>query len=441
MIWIALEQLFLFFECFLFVEFVTRFNRIDWTRRACRIAMILAWAFSFLIVVIPGPLSQNMQARLLIRTAILFLYTLYFLEGPIIGKVLSCLFFPFILLTAQILVALPLLWLTDATMEQILEEPGWVHSVDMGLAVLLIFYATRLFLKLRAVYFQPYKKTHVAAAVLVPLTTLISICVLITILPAADGITRILLLLSIACTIAANLILYYLIGSLGSEGSLLRENEMLRALAAYEEHNIEERRTLYEQTRGIRHEMKNYLTLLEQYIRNDRLQEALETIETVKGKVESQGVQIQSPNETLNFILNTALAQAAAQKIRAKVLIEESRIPLSDLDLYSLMGNLLNNAVEALAGMPETERDLNIECTRKGGYVAILVRNRILASVLENNPELKTTKDNPHHHGFGVRMIREVAQRNGGMADFFETEGWFQVQVLIPAGEEETDAE
>ena len=111
MIWIALEQLFLFFECFLFVEFVTRFNRIDWTRRACRIAMILAWAFSFLIVVIPGPLSQNMQARLLIRTAILFLYTLYFLEGPIIGKVLSCLFFPFILLTAQILVALPLLWL------------------------------------------------------------------------------------------------------------------------------------------------------------------------------------------------------------------------------------------------------------------------------------------------------------------------------------------
>ena len=438
MLWIAVNQALLFLECFLFVEFVTRFNRIDWTRRACRVAMILAWAISFLIVLIPGPMQQDIQARLLIRTAILFLYTLYFLEGPIIGKVLSCLFFPFILMTAMILTALPLQLLPGVTWEILWGEPGLFQSINLFFSLLLTFYVTRIFLRYRAVYYQPYKNTHVTAALLVPVATLLSISVLIAILPTADTMTSILLLLAIAATIAANLILYYLIANLGREGTLVRENDMLRALAAYEEHNIDDRRALYEETRSIRHEMKNHLTLLEQYIQSGRSDEAQEIIETLRGRIETQAVQIQSPNETLNFILNTSLAQAASLKIRTKVLVEESRIQLSDLDLYSLMGNMLNNAIEALSRLPEEMRDLYIELSRKGGYTAILVRNRVLGSALADNPNLKTTKENADHHGFGLRIIRDVAERNGGMTDIFEQDGYFNVQVLIPAGEEES---
>ena len=439
MLWIAVNQVLLFMECFIFVEFVTRFNRIDWTRRSCRIAMILAWAVSFLIVLIPGPMQQDIQARLLIRTAILFLYTLYFLEGPIIGKVLSCLFFPFILMTTMILTALLLQLLPGVSWEILWGEPSLFQSINLFLALLLTFYVTRIFLRYRAVYYQPYKNTYVTAALLVPVTTLISISVLITILPMADTMTSILLLLAIAGTTAANLILYYLIGSLGREGALVRENDMLRALAAYEEHNIDERRALYEETRSIRHEMKNHLTLLEQYIQSGRSEEAQEIIETLRGRIETQTVQIQSPNETLNFILNTSLAQAAALMIRTKVLVEESNIHLSDLDLYSLLGNLLNNAMEALSKLPEEMRDLYIELSRKGGYSAILVRNRILTSILADNPGLKTTKENADHHGFGMRIIRDVAERSGGMTDIFEQDGYFTVQVLIPGGEEEND--
>ena len=439
MIWIAIDQVLLFVECFLFVEFVTRFNRIDWTRRACRIAMILAWAASFLIVLIPGPLQQDIQARLLIRTAILFLYTLYFLEGPIIGKILSCLFFPFALMTSQIMIAVPMQWLPGVSWSMIWENNGLFPAIDHALALILTFYATRAFMKFRAVYFQQYRRAHIAAAILVPLITLISISVLITVLPNADEMTRILLLLGVAGTTVANLILYYLIGSLGREGSLIRENDMLRALAAYEEHNIDERRMLYEQTRSIRHEMKNFLTMLEQYILSGRTQEALESIEMLRGKIEGQVVQIQSPNETLNFILNTSLAQAAALKIRTKVLIEESRIMLTDLDLYSLLGNMLSNAMEALSHVPEPERDMHIEVSRKGGYTALKVRNRIMYSVLQDNPELKTTKEHESHHGYGVRIIKDVAARAGGMSDFFEQDDWFVVQVLIPLKEVETD--
>ena len=217
MFWIAVNQALLFLECFIFVEFVTRFNRIDWTRRACRIALILAWAVSFLIVLIPGPLLQDIQARLLIRTAILFLYTLYFLEGPVIGKVLSCLFFPFILMTSLILTARPLQLLPGVTWEILMGEPGLYSSINLFLALILTFYVTRIFLRYRAVYYQPYQNTYVAAALLVPVTALLSISVLIAILPSADAMVRILLLLVIAGTTAANLILYYLIGNLGRE--------------------------------------------------------------------------------------------------------------------------------------------------------------------------------------------------------------------------------
>ena len=93
MLWIIADQLLLLIECFLYLEYVTRYNGIDWTRRLNRAAFFITFLLSYGIVNITDARIASMQARLLVRTAILFVYSLYFLEGTLTAKSLSCLFF------------------------------------------------------------------------------------------------------------------------------------------------------------------------------------------------------------------------------------------------------------------------------------------------------------------------------------------------------------
>lgn len=52
-------------------------------------------------------------------------------------------------------------------------------------------------------------------------------------------------------------------------------------------------------------------------------------------------------------------------------------------------------------------------------------------NVLENNPDLKTTKSNPSYHGYGIRLIRQIAKKNNGAADFSATKESFICRVML----------
>ncbi len=52
-------------------------------------------------------------------------------------------------------------------------------------------------------------------------------------------------------------------------------------------------------------------------------------------------------------------------------------------------------------------------------------------NVLENNPDLKTTKSNPSYHGYGIRLIRQIAEKYNGAADFSATKESFICRVML----------
>ena len=68
----------------------------------------------------------------------------------------------------------------------------------------------------------------------------------------------------------------------------------------------------------------------------------------------------------------------------------------------------------------------------KGGYLSIEIANRISKSVLESNPELKTSKKDREHHGMGINIIRQSVERLDGNIRFEENNGYFVVKLLLP---------
>ena len=254
MIWIILSHILVFAESFLFIEFVTRYNGIDWTRRINKQALAFTLVLSFIVTILTNATLENLQARLLIRTAIVLIYCLYFLEGSQIGKLLSCLFFPSVLMIAYGAFGILLSAIsTRITLHQVWYETGFAHVLFQALLLLILFYVTRVFLRFRGSYRHPYRKIHIILAVTIPLITLIFSSILVELLEkqVLNVGMLILMVLGLAGTVIIDIVIYYLLSSIGEEGDLVMENEMLRRYLQYEQRNMDEQKRTYDHGPGI----------------------------------------------------------------------------------------------------------------------------------------------------------------------------------------------
>ena len=99
------------------------------------------------------------------------------------------------------------------------------------------------------------------------------------------------------------------------------------------------------------------------------------------------------------------------------------------LDLTVLLSNVLDNAIEACEKCEKPQ--LQIIISDQKNYLSILVSNSITYSVLETNPELKTTKKDKGFHGLGTVSIRNIVDKYQGMLNYSEKDGLFTCSILL----------
>lgn len=102
-------------------------------------------------------------------------------------------------------------------------------------------------------------------------------------------------------------------------------------------------------------------------------------------------------------------------------------------DVYSLFGNALDNAIEAVSKLTDPDqRMISLNVTAKGQMVSIHAEN-CFAGALEFEDGLpKTIKKDRAYHGFGMRSMRTVAEKYGGYLTAKAQNGVFHLNVVIP---------
>ncbi|MCM1440537.1 MAG: ATP-binding protein, partial [Roseburia sp.] len=106
---------------------------------------------------------------------------------------------------------------------------------------------------------------------------------------------------------------------------------------------------------------------------------------------------------------------------------------ISPVDLYILLGNALDNAIESSRAIPSPERRVvRLSVRREHGAAFIQVENYYDHSLREDGGVLRTTKENSADHGFGLRSIRSVTEQYGGTLDVETEDGKFLLSILIP---------
>ena len=106
---------------------------------------------------------------------------------------------------------------------------------------------------------------------------------------------------------------------------------------------------------------------------------------------------------------------------------------MSAADTYALFGNALDNAIEAVAPLPEDRRSISLVVRRVAGVVSIHVENPCsTAPALRADGLPETTKGDRANHGFGVRSMQLTVERYGGTLSTLAEDGRFHVNAIIP---------
>lgn len=158
--------------------------------------------------------------------------------------------------------------------------------------------------------------------------------------------------------------------------------------------------------------------------------------EQLEQSVQRYSAQQHTGNPVLDVILTTKERTCADRGITFTAVADGSLLSgMSSMDIASLFGNALDNAIEATSKLPKREQRLiKLALYEQNRFIVIRVEN-YYDSRLKKDAEgnLRTTKrDDQHRHGFGVKSIRHIAQQYGGEVTIRTEDHWFVLTALIP---------
>lgn len=193
-------------------------------------------------------------------------------------------------------------------------------------------------------------------------------------------------------------------------------------------------RDLHQSTRKLKHDMKNHFMVLSSFLAAENYDKAKEYASEVLDRLNSMNAYVETGNTLLNHIINEKFSQARDNGILVKAEIENLAFArMNSMDFSSMLTNLLDNAIEASLRENGIEKEIQLIVSKRQGYEAICVKNRISQSVLENNPELHSTKsEDKEQHGIGIHRIKEIVESYNGMYDIYEENHYFCFGVFIP---------
>ena len=229
--------------------------------------------------------------------------------------------------------------------------------------------------------------------------------------------------------ILTNVFLYVLLYQVQRLQKSRYELKLLEEKMAFEQARHHDASAVWDNVRKVQHDMKQHLTVISGYLNQDQDGECQAYIQSLLPEIDQMGKLIRSDNAVLDYLINSKLCSLK----NTRVIVSGSIGDLSDIrdaDLACLMGNIIDNAIEAVEKVDEKRIELLF--SKQNDNRIIICKNTVKESVLKNNPNLRSTKATGDSHGWGHQIVEKIVSDYHGMIDYFEEFGMFGVQIIIP---------
>lgn len=169
-------------------------------------------------------------------------------------------------------------------------------------------------------------------------------------------------------------------------------------------------------------------------IRNASKEEVDKYLEEMEDTIRIYEAIVKTGNEVLDTILTEKSLYCKDRGITVSCVADGSQMDfINTVDLYAILGNALDNAIEAVEKFRHKEkRQIDVMIYRQQSFLVMNIVNPMKDElVLEEELPISTKGDN-RYHGFGLRSMKYLVKRYEGYLTVSKEDGCFSLKILIP---------
>lgn len=186
---------------------------------------------------------------------------------------------------------------------------------------------------------------------------------------------------------------------------------------------------MYRQMQEWRHDYRNHIQNMKNRLDGDQ-GELEQYLDELADDLTQTDTSIQTGNVMADAVLNSKLSVAEQKSIQLNVKAHIPKgIEMTNVEMCSVLGNLLDNAIEACEKLPCDKRFLRVYIDKFKGQFYLSVQNSSPSIQLDKGI-FRTTKAGTH--GFGLFRIDRIAKKYGGYVNRQYEEGVFATELLLP---------
>ena len=248
-----------------------------------------------------------------------------------------------------------------------------------------------------------------------------------------SGINEGILLVGCILLLFANAIIFFLyeyIFRLNYENQAL---EMLTLKTDLEKKYYDRMEKVNLEQSNYMHDLKFMLRTIGNLAAQDQNEEITSVIQNMKIRIGEMEEEFFCKNKVLNTILCEKKKEAIDNKINYQAYVEPG-IPLDfiqDIDIIIIMGNIIDNAIEATKKIDYGYIDINVFATQKGHFLMIRVENKFDGIVKKKGDDFCSTKQEPDKHGIGLKNVADCVNKYGGILQIDVNDNIFTVSVIF----------
>jgi hypothetical protein len=382
-----------------------------------------------------------------IYSILIFIFAIIFLNGNLWEKLLVSILKQVILVGIAFIIPMLVSLMVE---ENIANMMIMEFSIFRFIIIVLIFVIYLLILKLILYLKKEFHEMTKLQWSMIILISIISLILIISIMEIILTITTnksyyFFLVVSVISIITLNVLIYVFMGILNRNNKLITKYQLENQQKLYEEKNIDNIKNMYEKIRILKHDMKHHNDFIVSKIidtpeinsvQRKYLSNILSHISEINENIEAIKSTIYTENQFIDSLLNYKIGMAKDKNIQVETIIDKNIPKISDVDLCCILGNMLDNAIEACESDNIENKIIILHMTVKNSCLMICVKNSISKSIISSNPNFITTKQNKEIHGIGLKSMKSIAEKYSGSFKISEQEEKFFITEVLLVGNE-----
>lgn len=211
-----------------------------------------------------------------------------------------------------------------------------------------------------------------------------------------------------------------------------RNSELLQLQNRLAKESWEEAKFHLLQVGSLKHEVVRHYTAMQALMESGLYEQAQNYLTECVGQAVIVTEVVHHENFLINAVVGRLSQRANEMGVKLELNLKSCHVGITDPDLYCLLSNILENALEACETVPPgIERFIHLTVARKEPYLYITCMNSKYGKTIYVDENFQSTKADFAKHGYGLRTVQSIVNRYNGILDTDYNETTFTITLAL----------